>query len=109
MSKFVTEITDAQFKKEIESSKIPVMVDFWALWCGPCKMTGPIVEEVAGGYNGRIKIVKINVDDNQNTATELGIMTIPTFVFFKDNKEILRFSGALSKKELIKKIDSVID
>ncbi len=108
MSEFVIELTDAQFKKEVESSDLPVMIDFWASWCGPCMMMSPVIDEVAKAYKGKIKFTKLNVEDNQIVASQLGIMNIPTFVFFKNGKESTRFSGAVSKQELIKRIESVV-
>lgn len=108
MSKFVMELTDDKFKKEVENAKTPVMVDFWASWCGPCKMMAPIVEELAGKYEGKLKAAKINIDDNQAVATQMGVMSIPTFIFFKDGKETKRFSGALSKNELDGRIKDIV-
>ena len=108
MSEFVTELSDAQFKKEVESSDLPVIVDFWASWCGPCKMMAPVIDEVAKEYKGKCKFVKLNVEDNQTVASQLGIMNIPTFVFFKDGKEVSRFSGAVPKQDLVKRVETVI-
>ena len=108
MSEFVTELSDAQFKKEVESSSLPVMVDFSANWCAPCKMMEPVIDEVAEEYKDRCKFVKLNVEDNQTVASQLGIMNIPTFVFFKGGKEVSRFSGAVPKQELIKRVETVI-
>ena len=108
MSKAIVELTDEKFNSVIETSKTPVMIDFWASWCGPCIMMAPIVDEIADKYEGRLKIAKLNVEDNPAVATQLGIMNIPTFVFFEGGKEIKRFSGAVSKKELQKKIEEII-
>lgn len=108
MSELVIELSDKQFKAEVESSDIPVMVDFWAGWCGPCKTMAPIVEEAADEYKGRLKFAKLNVDDNQRVASQLGIMSIPTFIFFKNGKELSRFSGVVPKKELARRIEEII-
>ncbi len=108
MSNLVLELTDGNFKETIGSADIPVMVDFWASWCGPCKMMGPIVERVAEKYQGKIKMAKINIDDSRTMATELGVMNIPTFIFFKGGKEVSRLSGAVPERELAKRVDEVI-
>lgn len=108
MSGLIIKLTDEKFKGEIESSKVPVMVDFWASWCSPCTTMAPIVEEAASQYKGRLKIAKLDVEENQTVASQLGIMSIPTFVFFKNGKEVLRFSGAVSKRELLRRIEEVI-
>ncbi len=100
-------VTDADFMSEVEGSSIPVMVDFYADWCGPCKMLLPIVEELAGEYEGKVKIVKVNVDDSQNTAERFGDMSIPTLVFMKDGKMVDKAVGALSKDALIEKLDAL--
>jgi len=101
------EINDANFKKEIEDSEGLAMVDFWAPWCGPCQTAGPIVEALAGEFKDKMKVVKLNVDDNQATASRFGVMSIPTFVFFKDGKEAERKVGLPSQdalKEIIERL-----
>jgi thioredoxin 1 len=97
------EISNANFKSEVIESSMPVLVDFWAPWCGPCKMIAPVLDELAKEYEGKIKIVKLNVDDNQGTATEFGIKGIPTLILFKDGKVLEQTIGAQSK-ELLKKM-----
>ncbi len=98
-------LTDTNFKKEVLDSKLPVMVDYWANWCSPCKMIAPIIEELAREYGGKIKIGKINVDENPETATQYAIMSIPTLMFFKNGKVMEQVAGALSKAQLRKKIE----
>lgn len=97
--------TDASFKKEVLEAKEPVVVDFWAAWCGPCKMIAVMVEELAKEYAGKAKIGKLDVDQNPRTATNYGVMSIPTIMFFKDGKVMDQVVGALSKVELKRKIE----
>jgi len=101
-------LTDNNFKKEVLESTSPVLVDFWATWCGPCKMIAPIIEELAREYQGKIKIGKVNVDENSKTATSYGIMSIPTLIFFKNGQVIAQVAGALNKIELKRKIEENI-
>lgn len=105
--KHTIEVTGKNFKEEIAKSKTPAIVDFWAEWCMPCKMISPLVDEIAKEFAGKIKIGKINVDDNADLATELTVMNIPTLVFFKEGLEAGRVVGVVSKKELLKKIEEV--
>ncbi len=98
--------TDQNFKKEVLESELPVLVDFWAPWCGPCKMVGPIVEEIAAEYHGKARVVKLNTDENQETAQSYGIMSIPTLAIFKGGKVVDGVVGAAPKhmlKELLDK------
>ena len=97
--------SDINFKKEVLESPLPVVVDFWATWCGPCKMLSPIVEELAKEYEGKVKIGKLNVEDSPRTATHYGIMSIPALVFFKGGKVMEQVVGVLSRPELKKKIE----
>lgn len=98
--------TDTNFKKEVLESDLSVLVDFWAIWCGPCKMIAPIIEELAKEYAGKIKIGKVNVDENAKITAHYGIMSIPTLIFFKKGKVMEQVVGALSKAELKKKIEA---
>ncbi len=98
------EITKDNFNKEVVKAKLPVIIDFWAEWCMPCKTISPTVNEVAEEFRGKITVGKINVDENTELAADLMVMNIPTLVFFKDGVEIERAVGILSKKELLKKI-----
>jgi thioredoxin 1 len=99
-------LTDSNFKKEVLESELPVLVDFWATWCAPCKMITPIVEELAKEYDNKVKIGKVDVDENPDTASRYGIMSIPTIMFFKKGKVIEQMFGALNKTELKKKIEA---
>lgn len=100
-------VTDQNFDTEVLKSPIPVMVDFWAPWCGPCQMAGPIIKELANQYDGKIKVSKLNVDENPQIPQELGIMSIPTVVVFKDGKEVGRkigFEGKEGYKKLLEEV-----
>ncbi|MDO8662483.1 MAG: thioredoxin [Candidatus Omnitrophota bacterium] len=100
--------TDSNFKKEVLESKVPVVVDFWANWCGPCKMIAPIVEELAKEYDGKVKIGKVDVDTNPQSASTYGIMSIPSLIFFKDGKVMDQVTGALNRASLKQKIEENI-
>ncbi|CAN5850974.1 thioredoxin [soil metagenome] len=97
-------ITDDNFQSEIESTEGLAMVDFWAAWCGPCRIVGPIVEELASEYQGKVKVGKVDVDANQRTAARFGIRSIPSILFFKDGKLVDTVVGALPKPHLEQKI-----
>lgn len=101
-------ITDQNFEEEVKNSKLPVMVDFYAEWCGPCKMMSPLVAQLAEEYSGKCKIGKCNIDENQKLVTEFRIMSVPTFIFFKDGEVAASVTGAVSKKELEAKIQQVL-
>ena len=102
------EITDDNFEAEVLKSDIPVLVDIWAPWCGPCRIVGPIIEELAGEYAGKMKVGKLNVDDNSETAMKYQVQSIPTILIFKDGQEIQRIIGARPKPAFKKEIDAVI-
>ena len=104
----VLKITDGNFDSEVAKSGVPVLVDFWAEWCGPCRMMSPILDEVAPVYKGKLKIGKLNVDENQDTPSKFGVMNIPTMIFFKGGQEAERIVGAMSRAELQKKLDRAL-
>jgi thioredoxin 1 len=98
-------LTDNNFKQEVLQSKLPVLVDFWAEWCMPCRMVAPVLEEIAEEYQGKLKVCKLNVDEAPQTSSEYGIMSIPTLVIFKNGEQIDRIIGVISKAELVSKIE----
>ena len=103
-----SKVTDATFEADVLKSTEPVVVDFWAEWCGPCKMIGPSLEEISTEMAGKVKITKLNVDENPGVAGQLGIRSIPTLMIFKDGKLAAQKVGAAAKGELIKWINSAI-
>ncbi|OHC62994.1 MAG: thioredoxin [Rhodocyclales bacterium GWA2_65_20] len=106
MSEHILHVTDASFKSEVLESTVPVLVDYWAEWCGPCKMIAPILEEVGREYAGKLKVAKLNIDDNPKTPGEYGIRGIPTLILFKGGNVEATKVGALSKSQLTAFIDS---
>ncbi len=101
-------VTDNEFGKSVLESKVPVLVDFWAAWCGPCRMIAPFVEEIARDYAGKAVVYKMDTDANPQTPMRLGIMGIPTLIIFKDGKEADRIVGAVPKAMITRKLDAVL-
>ena len=102
------ELTDAKFEEEVLKSEMPVLVDFWAPWCGPCKMLGPVIEELATEYEGKVKVCKLNTDDNPDAAAQYKISAIPTVLFFKDGAQVNEIVGMQSKEEIKKILDELL-
>ena len=107
MSKPV-EIEEAKFEDVVLKAETPVLVDFWAPWCGPCRMVAPVVEELAEDYDGKVDFVKINVDDSPKIASQYGVMSIPTLILFKDGKPVSNVVGFRPKNELKKSLDEAL-
>ena len=104
----VLQITDDNFESEVKNSAQPVLVDFWAEWCGPCRMLAPTIEELATEYQGKAKVGKLDTDENRNTAVKFGISAIPTVMIFKNGEVVKKFVGLTPKKDLKAAIDSLI-
>ena len=103
-----TKVSDTSFETEVLKAETPVVVDFWAEWCGPCRQIGPSLEELSAEMNGKVKIVKLNVDENPKTAGQYGIMSIPTLMLFKNGKEAARQVGAAPKQKLHQWISTAV-
>jgi thioredoxin 1 len=100
-------VTDADFDQQILKSEVPVLVDFWAAWCGPCRTVGPVVEELAGEYSGKVKIAKLNVDDNKQTPSKYGVKGIPTLMLFKNGAVVDQIVGAVPKTKIKDMLDRI--
>jgi thioredoxin 2 len=101
-------VTDASFAQDVEQSKLPVLVDLWAPWCGPCRMIAPVLEEIAAEMTGRLKVAKLNVDENPRTQDRFGVQGIPTLLLLRNGEEVDRIVGALSKHDLVRRLESFL-
>lgn len=104
----MTDITDQTFEEEVVKSETPVLVDFWAPWCAPCRIITPVVDELAKNYEGKLKVGKVNVDDNSGIASKFGVMSIPTLMFFKNGSPIKTMIGAQGKESLKREIENIL-
>ena len=104
----IVNLTEANFAQEVTQSPIPVLVDFWAEWCGPCKMIAPILDEIASEYDGKVKIGKVNIDEQQSLAAQHGIRAVPTLLIFKDGEVADQIIGLKSKRDLKANLDKVV-
>ncbi len=104
----VVEVSDQSFEQEVINSETPVLIDFWAPWCGPCKAIAPVVEELAGSYAGKLKVVKMNVDDNPQTPSRYGVRGIPNLILFKGGEVAEQIVGAVPRAQLVRAIDEAL-
>ena len=108
MSGSISQLSEATFAEEVNSATEPVLVDFWAEWCGPCKTIAPVLEELAGEQAGKLRIAKVDVDENQGLARQYGVQSIPTMIVFKDGVEVHRLVGARGKAQLLEELSSYL-
>ena len=108
MSDVVYEFTDQNFEKDVLQADVPVLIDFWATWCGPCKAIAPVIEEIAGEYEDRVKVGKVDVDQNQNTAMQFGVRSIPTLLLINNGKVANQIVGAVPKENITKVLDEAL-
>ena len=108
MAGSTVEFSESNFDQEVIKASTPVLVDLWAAWCGPCRMIAPVVEELAGTYQGKMKMGKLNVDDHPHVAAQFRIMNIPTLLLFKGGQEVDRIVGVVPKEELTRRIEKII-
>jgi thioredoxin 1 len=101
-------ITDDNFENEVIKSDLPVLIDFWAVWCGPCKIIAPVVEQLAEEYHGKLKVGKLDVDNNQETSIKYGVRSIPTLLLFKNGQVKETIIGAVAKQQIVQKVNSVL-
>ena len=108
MSNNTIEFTDQSFNTEVVQADIPVLIDFWAVWCGPCKAIAPVIEEIAVEYDGKVKVGKLDVDQNQKTAMQYGVRSIPTILIIKSGEVVSQIVGAVPKENIIKALDEIL-
>ncbi|MCS5639367.1 MAG: thioredoxin [Candidatus Marinimicrobia bacterium] len=108
MSENIHEFTDQSFDTDVVQADLPVLIDFWAAWCGPCKAIAPTIEEIAGDYAGKVKVGKLNVDQNQNTAMQYGVRSIPTLLIMKSGEVVSQIVGAVPKENITKALDEIL-
>ncbi len=108
MSSIVHEFTDENFDNDVEQSDLPVLIDFWAAWCGPCKAIAPVIDEIAGEFDGKIKVGKVDVDKNQKIAMKYGVRSIPTLLVLKDGEVVNQIVGAVPKENITDVLNEVI-